>query len=93
MANRAYLSPAGKCQSAFTLSPGASFFSTSPIHSNSQTHVSGRRAHAHSTAGLDLSLMKGSHSLIDDYLVILIGEEKTGAEGWSGKGGSVKLVE
>lgn len=52
-----------------------------------------RRAHAHSTAGLDLSIMKGSHSLIDDYVVILIGEEKTGAEGWSGKGGSVKLVE
>lgn len=69
------------------------FFSTSPTHPNSQTHVSGRRAQAHSTAGLDLSVMKGSHSLIDDSVVILIGEEKTGAEGWPEKGGSVKLVE
>ena len=64
------------------------FFSTSTIHSNSQTQGSGRRAQAHSTAGLDLSVMKGSHSLIDDYVVILIEGEKTGAEGWSGKGGS-----
>lgn len=89
MANRAYLSPAGECQSAFALSPGASFFQ--PLLSILTARL--RRAHAHSTAGLDLSIMKGSHSLIDDYVVILIGEEKTGAEGWSGKGGSVKLVE
>lgn len=69
------------------------FIPISHIHSNSQTQVSGRRAQAHSTAGLDLSVMKVNDGLIDEYLVILTAEGETAAEGWSGKGGFVKLVE
>lgn len=69
------------------------FIPISHIHSNSQTQVSGRRAQAHSTTGLDLSVMKVNDGLIDEYLVILTAEGETAAEGWSGKGGFVKLVE
>lgn len=67
------------------------FIPISPIHSNSQTQVSGRSAQAHSTAGFDRSVMKDG--LIDKYVVILTGGGEIVAEGWSGKGGFVKLVE